>query len=84
MQDSAIHPAERKLKLYEIELGSRLLLGTARYPSPAMLAEAVRASGAGAVAYVAHVFGFIAGAIIGLIVRAASPPPQYPVHPRNR
>jgi membrane associated rhomboid family serine protease len=42
------------------------------------------ASGAGAVAYVAHVFGFIAGAIIGLIVRAASPPPQYPVHPRNR
>jgi membrane associated rhomboid family serine protease len=42
------------------------------------------ASGAGSVAYVAHVFGFLAGAIIGLFVRAASPPPQYPVHPRNR
>ena len=28
------------------------------------------ASGAGSVAYVAHVFGFLAGAIIGLFVRA--------------
>ena len=34
------------------------------------------------VAYVAHVFGFLSGAIIGLLVRAASPPPRYPVHPR--
>jgi len=42
------------------------------------------ASGAGSVAYVAHVFGFLAGAIIGLFVRAASPPPQYTVHPRYR
>ena len=42
------------------------------------------ASGAGSVAYVAHVFGFLAGAIIGLFVRASSPPPQYPVHPRYR
>ena len=42
------------------------------------------ASGAGAVAYVAHVSGFIAGAIIGLIVRAASPPPQYPARPSQR
>lgn len=33
------------LKLYEVELGSRLLLGTSRYPSPSILAEAVRASG---------------------------------------
>ena len=41
-------------------------------------------SAGGSVAYVAHVFGFIAGAIIGLMVRAASPPPQYPVHPRAR
>src|SRR5687768_5026558 len=32
------------LKLYEREIGSRLLLGTARYPSPAVLADAVRAS----------------------------------------
>ncbi len=30
------------LKLYDIEVQSRLLLGTARYPSPAILAEAVR------------------------------------------
>jgi thiazole synthase len=34
------------LKLYEAELTSRLLLGTARYPSPAILTAAVRASGA--------------------------------------
>lgn len=32
------------LRLYEVEIGSRLLLGTARYPSPAVLTEAVRAS----------------------------------------
>jgi membrane associated rhomboid family serine protease len=42
------------------------------------------ASGAGSVAYLAHVFGFVAGVAIGLVVRAASPPPQYPVHPRYR
>ena len=32
--------------LYEVEFASRLMLGTAQYPSPAVLAEAVRASGA--------------------------------------
>ncbi|WP_421594061.1 thiazole synthase [Shinella sp. M27] len=32
------------LKLYDIDVQSRLLLGTARYPSPAILAEAVRRS----------------------------------------
>ncbi|UJW74952.1 thiazole synthase [Rhizobium sp. SL42] len=32
------------LLLYEIEVSSRLLLGTARYPSPAILAEAIRRS----------------------------------------
>src|SRR5580658_1971716 len=32
------------LKLYGAELRSRLLLGTARYPSPTILAEAVRAA----------------------------------------
>ncbi|MDR6759308.1 thiazole synthase [Mycoplana sp. BE70] len=32
------------LKLYECEFRSRLLLGTARYPSPAVLADAVRRS----------------------------------------
>jgi thiazole synthase len=32
------------LKLYDTELYSRLLLGTSRYPSPAVLAEAVKAS----------------------------------------
>ncbi|MER9674568.1 thiazole synthase [Mesorhizobium sp. M0208] len=33
------------IELYEAELPSRLLLGTAQYPSPAILAYAVRASG---------------------------------------
>ncbi len=42
------------------------------------------ASGAGSVAYLAHIFGFIAGAVIGLLVRAGSPAPRYPVHPRYR
>jgi membrane associated rhomboid family serine protease len=42
------------------------------------------ASGAGSVAYLAHVFGFLAGVVIGLIVRATSPPTQYPVQPRYR
>jgi len=42
------------------------------------------ASGDAGVAYLAHVFGFLAGAVIGLLVRAASPPPRYPVHPRYR
>ena len=32
--------------LYETEFNSRLMLGTAQYPSPAVLADAVRASGA--------------------------------------
>ncbi|GAC1458778.1 MAG: thiazole synthase [Steroidobacteraceae bacterium] len=32
------------LQLYGAQVGSRLLLGSARYPSPAVLAEAVRAS----------------------------------------
>jgi len=32
------------LKLYDAELTSRLLLGTARYPSPAVLTDAVRAA----------------------------------------
>ncbi|MGO7837195.1 thiazole synthase [Rhizobium johnstonii] len=32
------------LKLYDVEVHSRLLLGTARYPSPAVLAEAVKRS----------------------------------------
>src|SRR5260370_36982476 len=32
------------LKVYDTELGSRLLLGTSRYPSPAVLIEAVKAS----------------------------------------
>ena len=34
------------LRLYDTELRSRLLLGTARYPSPSVLAESVKASGA--------------------------------------
>ena len=30
------------LTLYDVEIGSRLLLGTARYPSPAIMAEAIK------------------------------------------
>ena len=37
------------LTLYGTELKSRLLLGTANYPSPAILADAIGASGAGVV-----------------------------------
>jgi thiazole synthase len=37
------------LSLYGVELSSRLLLGTSRYPSPSILAEAVRAAQAAAV-----------------------------------
>ena len=32
------------LRVYDTELRSRLMLGTSRYPSPAVLAEAVKAS----------------------------------------
>ena len=35
------------MRAYGIELSSRLMLGTAQYPSPAILAEAFRSSGAG-------------------------------------
>ena len=34
------------LQVYQTQLRSRLMLGSARYPSPAILAEAVRAAGA--------------------------------------
>ena len=34
------------LKLYDVDINSRLLLGTARYPSPAIMADAIKASGA--------------------------------------
>ena len=34
------------LVLYGVSVGSRLMLGTSQYPSPAILAEAARASGA--------------------------------------
>lgn len=37
------------MELYGVSLTSRLLLGTAQYPSPAILAEAVRRSGTGVV-----------------------------------
>jgi thiazole synthase len=39
----------RPFQVYGVEPGSRLLLGTAQYPSPQVLAEAVEASGAGIV-----------------------------------
>jgi len=37
------------LTLYDVELPSRMLIGTAQYPSPHVLASAVEASGAGIV-----------------------------------
>ena len=37
------------MRLYDVELGSRLLLGTAQYPSPQVLTEAIAASGCGVV-----------------------------------
>jgi thiazole synthase len=49
---NAIEPAataRSTLTLYGVELPSRLLLGTAGYPSPQILARAVKASGAGVV-----------------------------------
>lgn len=33
------------MRLYDVELSSRLMLGTSRYPSPAVLIDAVKASG---------------------------------------
>ncbi len=40
---------QRKFSPYGVELSSRLLLGTAQYPSPQVLADAVKSSGAGIV-----------------------------------
>jgi thiazole synthase len=37
---------EHNMKLYGHDIGSRLLIGTALYPSPAIMEEAIRASGA--------------------------------------
>ncbi|MCG7361086.1 thiazole synthase [Roseomonas sp. ACRSG] len=37
------------MRVYGVELSSRLLLGTALYPSPAIMTEAIRASGAAVV-----------------------------------
>src|SRR5687767_10471054 len=37
---------ERQMELYGQNIGSRLLIGTALYPSPATMEEAIRASGA--------------------------------------
>ena len=33
-------------RFYGVELSSRLMVGTARFPSPAILSQAIRASGA--------------------------------------
>ena len=41
------------------------------------------AGGAGSVAYLAHVIGFMLGAVIGLVVRASSPPAVEGVPPRR-
>ncbi len=37
------------MRIYDVDFASRLILGTAQYPSPSVLAEAVTASGAGMV-----------------------------------
>jgi thiazole synthase len=42
-------PGTGPFTVYGMEMGSRLLLGTALYPSPQIMADAVRASGAGIV-----------------------------------
>ena len=39
-------PSDDRASFYGVDLGSRLFLGTAQYPSPAILAAAVNASGA--------------------------------------
>ncbi|RUP09476.1 thiazole synthase [Hyphomicrobium sp.] len=45
IRDQALHPG-RALSVYGETISSRLLLGTAGYPSPAVLTNAVKASGA--------------------------------------
>lgn len=45
----ATAPEPEPLAVYGERIASRLLLGTARYPSPQVMSEAVRASGAGIV-----------------------------------
>ena len=42
------------LPLYQVNVRSRLLLGSARYPSPAVLADAVRTPPTAARAWSAH------------------------------
>jgi len=46
MADDVRGPAADPLVLYDTAVGSRLFLGTAQYPSPAVLARAVAAAGA--------------------------------------
>jgi membrane associated rhomboid family serine protease len=40
-----------------------------------MYSAGIATSGAGSVAYLAHVFGFIFGALVGLVMRSAGPRP---------
>lgn len=47
--DPTRHPAPRPLAFYGREVSSRLLLGTALYPSPQIMSDAVKASRAGIV-----------------------------------
>lgn len=42
---TGLKPGLKPLALYGVELSSRMLLGTARYPSPQIMADAVSASG---------------------------------------
>jgi thiazole synthase len=49
MQPNKRPTAHEMFRVYGVEIPSRLLLGTARYPSPQVLADAVAASGTGIV-----------------------------------
>lgn len=46
MNATSLAKSQAKFALYGVELSSRLLLGTSRYPSPQVMQEAVAASGA--------------------------------------
>lgn len=49
MRSTLLSPNEPAFRVYGTSLASRLLLGTAQYPSPQVMADAVKASGAGIV-----------------------------------
>ena len=68
-------PGQSTLNLYGQEVASRLLLGTALYPSPAVMEEAIRASGAAivTVSLRREAAGGKAGDAFWRIIRALGP-----------